>query len=201
MNKIEKNSIDENFAYYVLERDSSHSYPLIMCDPDSEHTEEYLYDYENEKIPKPEVMEFTFSEPYFARPVIGDYFSQPESVISDKLKKILSSLNIFGIQLIPAMITSNKGDIFKDYFYIHIYNMINAMDKLNSKFDEGDDCYFVDKFKLDENILKNIPLEERLIFKLGEDHTIMLYHRSIVEALMTVKPTGLKFIKVEDWHI
>ncbi len=29
----------------------------------------------------------------------------------------------------------------------------------------------------------------------------MLYHRSIVEALMTVKPTGLKFIKVEDWHI
>ena len=192
---------NDKFEYYVLERDSSHSYPLIMCDPDSEHTEEYIYDYENEKIPKPAVMEFTFSEPYFKKPLIGDYFSQPESVISDKLKKILSSMNIFGIQIIPAIITSNKGDMYEDYYYIHIYNIIKSMDKLNSKFEEGDDCYFIDKFKLDLNILRNIPLEKRLIFKLEEDQTLMLYHKSVVEALMSVEPTGLKFIKVEDWHI
>ena len=81
------NSTNDEFEYYIIDRAGDKAYPLIMCDPDSEHTEEYLYDYENEKILKPKVMEFTFSEPYFACPVIGDYFSQPESVISDKLKK------------------------------------------------------------------------------------------------------------------
>ncbi|MWP49540.1 MULTISPECIES: DUF1629 domain-containing protein [unclassified Gilliamella] len=189
------------FEYYVLERDSSNTYPLIMCDEDSEHTEEYLYDYEDEKIPEPEVMEFTFSEPYFSKPVIGDYFSQPDSVISEKIKEVLAPMNILGIQLIPATVTSNKGDIYEDYYYVHIYNNIEAMDKENSKYDKGERSYFIDKFKLDENHLKDIPLKERLIFKLAEDLTMMLYHKSVVDAIMAVNPTGLKFTKVENWHI
>jgi hypothetical protein len=74
------------------------------------------------------------------------------------------------------------------------------MDKEKSDFEEDDyGDYNIESFQLDEKVLKKIPLEERLVFKLKEDGTIELYHRSVVDAIMATKPEGVMFTKVEDW--
>jgi RPA family protein len=58
----------------------------------------------------------------------------------------------------------------------------------------------IDKMVLDTKILSKIPLESRRIFRLGELYTQELYHESVVEKIMAVDPTGIRFVRVEDYH-
>ncbi|GHU05788.1 hypothetical protein FACS1894158_09820 [Betaproteobacteria bacterium] len=188
------------FDYYVIERAGDKAYPLLKADDNSEHTEEYIYDNKENEISNPKVMEFAFGKPYPRKPIIGDYLSQPDSIVSEKIKNVLAPLKIKGIQLIPATVTSNKGEVYEGYYYIHIYHLIAAMDRENSKYEQDDDYFSIDRFNLDTKILEKIPLKERLIFRLEEGETIMLYHKSIVDAIVAVNPTGVQFIKVENWR-
>jgi hypothetical protein len=189
------------FEYYVIDSAEDQAYPLLKCDSDSYHTQKYVYDNKENEIPNPLEMEFTFSKPYPRKPVIGDYFSQTESIVSEKIKNVLEPLKIKGIQLIPATVTSNKGDLYEGYYYIHIYHRIKAMDMKNSVYEQlSGGSYSVDRFTLENDILAEIPLEERLIFKLKESPTKKLYHKSIVDAIMAVNPIGVQFTKVEDWR-
>ena len=195
-----------NEEYYVIDRKGDKSYPLVQPQEDSEHTELYIGDnfseFHEEIIPDPQIMEFVFAEPIPSKPVIGDYFAQPDSIISKKIANVMTSMDIKGIQLIPATVESDKGDIYEDYFYVHIYRHIEAIDRDLSDYtvdDYGD--YNIDSFQLDEKILKEIPLEERMVFKLKEDGTIMLYHRSVVDAIMATNPEGVMFTKVKDWSL
>jgi hypothetical protein len=199
--------MSNEFEYYLIDQKGDKAYPSINPSMDSEHTNEYIGDdsspYHGKEISKPKIMEFVFGSPIPRKPVIGDYFSEPGSVISKKIADVLLSMKIKGIQLIPATVMSNKGELYKNLFYIHIYHQIEAMDKEESDYKEsssGSGVYFIDSFRLDENVLKNIPLEDRLIFTLKEDETIMLYHRSVVDAIMATNPEGVQFIKVEDWE-
>jgi len=40
----------------------------------------------------------------------------------------------------------------------------------------------------------------KLIYKSKESGAYNFYHKSIVNAIMSVNPTGVKFISVEDWE-
>jgi hypothetical protein len=198
------------FEYYLIERKGDKAYPLVTADEDSEHTELYIGDnfskYRGKPIPKPKKTEFVFCDPIPRKPVIGDYFSEPESIVSKKIADAMKAMNIKGIQLIPATVESNKGDVYEDFFFVYIHHYIEAMDKEKSDFeldeyDDEDKIYTIDSFRLDETVLKSIPLEERLIFKLKESGSKKLYHRSVVDVIMATNPEGVQFTKVEDWRL
>jgi hypothetical protein len=192
--------MNNEFDYYLIERAGGAAYPLLDETPGSKHTRKYIYNNKENVIENPETMEFTFGEPYPRKPVIGDYFSQPESIVSGKIKNVLEPLRIKTIQLIPAIVTSNKGEVYEGFYYIHLYKIIQAMDMKTSKYEQDDDYFSIDRFNLDTEILGKIPLEVRLIFKLKESPTKKLYHKSIVDAIMAVNPVGVQFTKVEDWR-
>ena len=189
------------FEYYVIERRGNKAFPLVSSDRESKHTLLYLNNHEYKKyIDNPEVMQLVFSKPFPRKAVIGDYFSQTESIVSEKIKAAIEPLNIKGIQLIPATVKSNKGEVYEGFYYVHIYNFIEAIDKETSNYELDEyGHYFIDSFKLDHKILEKIPLEERLVFKLKENGTKKLYHRSVVDAIMATEPEGVQFIKVENW--
>lgn len=195
------NSTNDEFEYYIIDRAYDKAYPLIGPQDDSMHT--MMYPRTRERIENPELTQFRFCAPIPRKPVIGDYFAEPSSIVSKKIANVLDAMHIEGIQLIPAEIETNTGDILKDYFYIHIYNYLKAVDRENSKckVDRTDPnlLSWIDRFELDKEILAEIPLEKRLIFKLFEFCTIHLYHESIVNAIMSVKPQGVSFTKVEKW--
>ena len=76
------------------------------------------------------------------------------------------------------------------------------MDMKNSNTKQlSNGTYMIRSFRLDNDRLREIPLNERLIFILEEDCGKMLYHKSVAEAIMAVNPTGVNFTKVEDWSL
>jgi hypothetical protein len=193
--------MNNEFEYYLIERAGDAAYPLLKCDDDSDHTLKYIHFNKENIIENPQTMEFTFGKPYPRKPVIGDYFSQPESIVSEKIKNVLEPLQVKTIQLIPATVTSNKGEVYEGFYYIHLYKIIRAMDMKTSEYEQlSGGSYSIDRFNLDNAILEKIPLEERLIFRLDEYKTMKLYHKSIVDAIMAVNPVGVQFTKVEDWR-
>ena len=186
------------FEYYLIQRKGDKAFPLVSSDRDSKHTRLYLNS--KEYIENPNEMEFVFCKPFPRKAVIGDYFSQTESIVSEKIKLAMEPLNIKGIQLIPATVESNKGGVYEDFYYVHIYHFIEAMDKENSNYELSQyGMYHIDSFKLDTKVLEKIPLEERLVFKLKEGETKKLYHKSVVDVIMATNPEGVQFIKVENW--
>ena len=194
------------FDYYVIDRKGDKAYPLVGPHEDSEHTLLYIGDnfseFREKSIPNPKPVEFVFCDPIPRKPVIGDYFSDPESIISKKIADEMKPMNIKGIQLIPATVESNKGNVYEDFFWIYIHHYIEAMDKDKTNFELSKyGLYRFDSFTLDEKILTEIPLEERLIFKLKEKSSIKLYHCSVVDIIMSTNPEGVMFTKVEDWRL
>jgi len=190
------------YDYYVIDRAEDQAYPLISELDGSIHTSEYIYNHNKKRIKKPRQMQFVFGKPVPRKPIIGDYFSQPESIVSARVKRVLESFHLKGVQFVPAVIYGNNNEILDNYYYIHILKQIRAMDmdKSDYKRDANDESFFyIDSLELDKYILKKIPLEKRLVFKLEENLTLNLYHRSVMEAIMAIDPVGVKFMKVAKW--
>lgn len=52
---------------------------------------------------------------------------------------------------------------------------------------------------INKEAMAKVPLEDRLMYVSGEDMARVFYHKSIVDAIMSVNPTGVAFIPVEEW--
>jgi hypothetical protein len=103
-------------------------------------------------------------------------------VISEKLYSVLSSLNIDGIQPISATIFDPKNKMKYDgYYWLHIYNSINCLDMGKAIYtkDMIGGVRMINKMVLDETALSAIPLEKRMVFRLGEHGGFQLFHKSI----------------------
>ena len=135
---------------------------------------------------------------------IVDFHKSPYSVISRKIQDVLAGMSIGDVQFIPATITGKKNEIYEDYFYLHICNYLSVMDREHSVYDWDDFIKVaspIEKLVLDWKLLEAIPLEKRLIFRLKENDGFELFHKSVVDAIMATEPKGVRFTKVEDWHI
>jgi hypothetical protein len=184
----------EDFKYYRIHRKSDNSIPLLDEGP---NCPDYLI--RESFIDKPKLMTFKFGKPVPRHPKIADYHSSPESIVSDKIKRVLDPLNLYRVQLIPSQIKGTEGNI-SGFWAIHIYNYIKCIDVENS------DCEIrqysiahVKKLRLDKLKLQIIPLEKRLIFRLREAFSYQLFHVSIVEAILKTKPDGVGFTDIETW--
>lgn len=93
-------STTNEFEYYVIDRKGDKAYPLVGPQEDSEHTELYFGDdfseFHGKPIPNPEPVEFVFCDPIPRNPVIGDYFSEPESIVSKKIADVMEPMKAAG---------------------------------------------------------------------------------------------------------
>ena len=149
-------------------------------------------------------IEFEFDEPYPKKPIIVDSFTHCGfGVISEKLYAALEPLRIEGLQLIPATIADPRNHtVYDKYYFPHIFNYIECLDKSVSVYATSaiGAIRSIKKMVLDTKILSKIPLENRLIFRLGELFTFALFHKSVVDAMMATNPEGIRFTNVKDWN-
>ena len=186
------------FEYYIIGMLGIANAPLLIEDEGCP-----FYIKQKEYIENPERMFFCLGAPVPRNPVMVDYHPVPYTVVSKKIYDILQPLFINGVQLIPATITGKDNVLYEDYFYLHIYNIYELLDRDLSVYDWDDfieQAEDIEKIVISKNIEK-IPLKERLIFKLKEDPTFEFYHKSVVDAIMATNPEGISFTKVEDWNI
>ena len=130
---------------------------------------------------------------------MADYLEGSECFFTAKIADIIKDLNINGIKLIETKWVGKQKDITEKYFCLSIANKIEAMDKEKSVYEYEFRIYSIEKFVLDIEALKKIPLEDRYIFKLREALSRVLFHKSIVDKIMSVNPTGLQFKPIEGF--
>ncbi|GHV35523.1 hypothetical protein FACS1894178_5270 [Bacteroidia bacterium] len=190
--------MENEFEYYFIGRANNPQHPLLIADNDCPP---YLR--KEEYIENPETMAFCFGKPIPRKPKMADYHSQPKSVISKKIFDVLDNMNVKGIQLIPAVIRGKKGETYENYWYIHIINSYPALDREKSIYTWDDFIEVASPLKkvvLNEDFLKTIPLEERLIFYLKENGVKQFFHKSVVDAIMATNPEGVAFYNVKEWQ-
>ncbi|WP_246357170.1 imm11 family protein [Pyxidicoccus fallax] len=142
-------------------------------------------------------------EPVPPKPVMVDHHSLPAPVVSSRLKEALAPRDLHGVQWVPADVHVGEGDV-RRYWLMHMWRQIRCMDRERSDFRAAPSGLFLlslDRLVLDEAVLREIPLEQRLAFLLEED-TVHLFHRSVVDRVLslTPPPEGLRFIPVEEWN-
>ena len=188
------------FDYYLIGSDDTSSVPLLM--PDGNQTTGMLLDREPiEPLKKP--MELCFNPPVPRKPRMVDFHELPSSVFSQKIYDVLQPMNIYGLQLLPATVRGKNNEMFNNYWVAYVYNRIACLDLENSEYDVDEDDGEINNimhFFLDNKKLAEIPLEKRLVFLLAEDMPKRIYHKSVVDAIMTIKPVGIQFYPIQEWY-
>lgn len=189
--------MSDEFEYYFIGRDNNDQYPLLVEDSNCPP-----YRLERVVIDKPQSMEYRLGKPVPRKPKMVDYHSAVNSVISNRIYDVLAPMNIKGVQLIPAIITGKKNEIYENYWYVHICNYLPALDREKSvcDWDSMGVAYYMQSIKLNEEYLKTIPLEERLVFYLSENRVKQFFHKSVVDVIMATNPEGLRFYNVREWQ-
>jgi len=191
------------FEYYLLFPEAVQNSPAIILTGDTFGRDEAMVE---ESINNVDLVEFSYWESYPKKPVMVDFHDNGIlGAVSKKVYDVLEQMNISKLQLIPAEIKDPKNKtVYKDYHFLHIYNRVECMDKDESIFEFDDfanQVEEIEKLVLDKNKLSEIPLNERLVFRLKEEYTFQLFHKSVADAIMAINPEGIRFVKVEDYNV
>lgn len=184
--------------YYVIERENNDDYPLFLWDQLSNDF----------GIGKPveakEPVKMRLGEPLSANFEWVDFHTSPAPFVSNKIANALSNLTIYGIQFLPAQVKNPKNESeIKDYWFMHVWNQIECMDKDSSEFTmskSGLVMFEIDKLVFDDKILNKTQLAKRLIFTLSEDPSVLIMHQSIKDVIERVNPKGCRFFKTSEWN-
>lgn len=187
----------EEFEYYCIFETNEDFIPLISIGEDG--TSDSFYT--REKIEDPPIINFYLQKPVPPKLPPVDLMTCPHLIFSDKLATLFNSLNISGIQLIPGQFRANEkpySGMETEYYGLIVYHRIKCINRELSDATFATGMRNVKKLVLDKNILKEIPLEDRLIFTLKEDSTYQLFHKSIVDKIMESNPRNVRFVHIED---
>ena len=191
------------FDYYLIERDNNFMSPLLMND-DENNPGGTMFLRNMERVASETIVHLVFNPPYPPKPDMTDYlFLQCRSVFTRRIYDVLKDMAIKDFQLVPALIKDPQGNEYSDYWIVGVYKEFAFLDEENSEFDgvTSDGCWNgIEKMAIDKEKMAKIPLEDRLIYVGKESSAYVYYHKSIVDAIMSVNPTGIRFISVEEWE-
>lgn len=182
--------------YFVVMRAGPSSYPLLEWDEFGPN------------LSRPAPVQLTrpvqlrLGKPVPRNPIMVDYHSLPRPVVSERLKDVLEALDLHGLQCIPADVKVKPDDV-RHYWLLHVYNKIACIDRQRSALaiDEDDGGVLgIDKLVLDEAVLREIPMERRLVFRLAEATSTHLFHHTVVERMLAIQPEGVRFVRVDRWN-
>ena len=186
--------------YYVMGTDGADNHPLLAWGDTSNKPFRKENPIENNEIKLP--VEIVFDEPYPLNYEMADLLTLgAQYAVSEILKNLFESKNIFGVQFFPVEIETDKGNTETGHYAMHFWNRMPAIDKDNfdGKIDGIGLVRNLKKFSLDKNLLEKTPIEKRLVIRLDEKPTMLLVHETIYEAIKTEKVTGITFCRVDEW--
>ena len=196
--------MNNEFEYYILERDDTPNAPLLDVDNDIDSMgTSFLYC--NEMINVENPVYISFATPIPPKPKMVDFhlLGASFSVFSKRIYSELSKHIIKGLQLVPAIITNKQGEEYNDYWISNVYQTLAVFDQENTKYKRKSkltgDWLDIEKIHLDKEILSRIPLEDRLVFVSEENGSFILFHKFVVDIIMSVKPEGILPVLVEEW--
>lgn len=194
---------DYNEEYFFLVANSNRFPAFDFTGPD--YSSNKLKFFKEVAIDDQTVIPLKFSNPIPPKPELTDIHSMASNrVFSLRVKEALESLHLKNVQFVPATVEDEQGNITGGYYIPHIYNLIRCVDTEKSIYEddtEDDDFpnYDVEKLVLDNAVLDAIPLQERLVFAPEEAILKRVYHRSVVDKVMALKPDGAAFYQLSTF--
>ena len=176
----------KDFEYYFMESKEDQAYPMI----------DLLDEYG-------EIIEAQLGDPLPRRPILADYLTGAKDFVTKKIADVMLAMNMEGVRIVPIELSDQKGGYIEDYYCIYVDdNTYEALDKEKSdyEYDEECDMYYISEYVLDREVLKKIPLNKRLGWRLLEDPGIYLYHKSVIDEIKKLNPTGVEFINIEEYE-
>lgn len=199
-----KNTIDTDLDYYLIESDDNFMSPLLIVDDEVDpYGLEYLE--QDKQVEQGTISYLTFADPIPKKPDMVDYLDlECRQVFSKKIYEVLSKHYITNLQLVPAVIRGNRGIEYTDYWIANIYQEYAFLDENKSEregdIDDNGRWFVVESMVLNEELVKKIPLEKRLVYYCKENPAYVLYHKTIVNIIMSANPEGLIFTPVSEWR-
>lgn len=180
--------------YFIIGRAGPATYPLLAWDQSSS-----LFS-KRKPVTVTEPVRLRLGAPVPPNPIMVDHHSLPRPVVSERLVKVLEPLDLDGVQLVPATVQV-KGAALR-YWLLHVFNEVACLDKQRAEFSLSPNGWVgdIERLVLDEKVLRDIPLEKRLVFVLAESTSMHLFHASVMEKVMAIKPEGLRFCRVDQWN-
>lgn len=192
---------DYNEEYFFLDFIPDRGYPMLDLGDDFK---DYVMDFlRAEPIKYTEPIQLKFGHPVPRKPKMGDYhnFSNASPVFSEKLKRVIEDMQVKDIQFVPVLIQDKNGNLIQGYHAIKVCNTIFCADLDKSEYSlltNEKICNF-DKLVIDNKKLDSVPLEERLIFAVGECRLYVVYHISVIEKMLDTVPEGMTVYRLSKW--
>ena len=190
------------FDYYLIQADKG-NYPHLEVDDDfNEGFNSEIFSYDREAPDGAEAhVKFRYVEKGFTMP---DYhWCSCRHIFSKKIYDVLKDVAIKDFKLVPTIIRGKKDEEYTDYWTANIFRKFAFLDEEKSEFDcklSSGSWNGIEKMVINQELMSAVPLEERLIYIVKEGSAHVLYHKSIVDLIMSVNPTGVRFISIEEWE-
>ncbi|NDV70022.1 hypothetical protein [Dysgonomonas sp. 25] len=109
--------MSNEFDYYVIYPKSPEDKRIATvdeCPGPSKYIHDNFWEFHGKPVPDPQPTSFTYSNPVpRGKLTVGDYFwAAGDSVFSKRVADVLVPMNVGGVQITPATVFSNKGEIF-----------------------------------------------------------------------------------------
>jgi hypothetical protein len=203
---MERSSKKTNdFDYYLIGCDHFHNVPLLQDDEEFDSVGvAFLALYR--AVAPDYVAHVTFGPPIPPKPRLSDAMSLNGScsVFSKKVYDVLSQHPIKTLQLVPTVIRGKKGETFDNYWIANILLEMASFDEEKTEYgwiSETTGAWKdIEKIVLDKEKLATVPLEDRLVFESKENCALILYHKSVVDLIMSANPEGIVFTPVEEFE-
>ncbi|MFM7199944.1 MAG: imm11 family protein [Myxococcota bacterium] len=118
-------------------------------------------------------------------------------VVAERVWSVLAALNLYGMDLHPARVLTRKKENLPNYKLVHVWNKFLCIDRERSQatWEEFPENRIREpiSLRLDREVMAAIPLERRLVFRPEEESVAVVFHRTVVEKLMAIRPTGIMF--------
>lgn len=194
--------------YFIIQADiMDDRVPLLRADDTTS-----MRDYQTEALPLGAPLVFTNgyrdrNKKARRKDSVSDIlFEGSNIVVKGSIREKLLDLSLKNVSLYPATYIDDSEKWHEDYWYVTFTSKLDCWDRKASQVIGqpvelgGERLHEVLKFELDQKVLKDIPLQDRLLFKMGEcmpDHAVA--HESILKLFGGGRLDGVKFVKLSEY--
>jgi hypothetical protein len=195
----------DNDYYFVAKREKSDHLPSLI--PDT-NTEDRRFRYEAQHMASaPLIFSNGWKEENLKsriKDVAADtLFDGSNLMVCSRIREELIKFDIPNLHIHPAIYIDDRNKWHENYWYMTFTEMFDCWDRKNSTFEEeplemgGFKLYSVYTYSLNEELLDKTPLEQRLLFKMGNTQDGMIVcHKSIMRMFIN---EGTQLTKVSEY--
>jgi len=133
---------------------------------------------------------------YVGQPDDFQDFSVP--LMSKRLKQVLQSAGVDNINFHPVTLRNTETGQTYDYYAFNLVGLVSAVDFSQSKIGSHDGDFIGDS-QIHDLVIDDTKCRHALMFRMVEQFSTILVHRTVKEAVERSGITSVKFIRPEDF--